>query len=149
MRKSLVLVVVLGMFVFAACSDDSSGAGEIKQNLETKLVRVESTTQDLGVVENGAVLPLKFKIVNKTAEEVVLIPTGGNGQGAAYYGDCIQSNEPYIVTIAGNQTCDGGVNFTVRGDKPHGVSPVILMYKDANQEAISIVLARFTIKPAK
>ncbi len=147
MKKLLVLA--LGMFVAVACSDDSSGAGEIKQNLETKLVRVESTIQDLGVVENGAVLPLTFKMVNKTAAEVVLTPTGGNGLAEDFYGDCVEEYEPSTLTIAGNQTCDAGVNFTVLRDNAEGMSPVTLIYKDANQEVITIVLARFTIKPVK
>ncbi len=145
MKKLLVLV--LGMFVVVACADDrNGGTGEVTEKLETSLIKVESVTTDLGVVENGSIHNFTFRIINKTSEETVLKRIGGTGMSGATYGDCIEDFEPPILTIGGSQICDAVVNTPVDFSTN---SQITLFYEDANKETISIVLARFTIKPVK
>ncbi len=148
MKKLLVLA--LGMFVFTACSDDSSGgAGGIVENLETDLIKITRVTQNLGAVGNGSEHNIPFTITNKSNSETILEITGGTAivVGTIDYGKaCIRGHEPPTITIPANGSCSSVLDVAIDSSNKYQASPLTMSYKDANQDNIGIILAYYTVK---
>ncbi len=152
MKKLLVLA--LGMFVFTACSDDSSGggAGGIVENLETSLVRLEVPVKNLGDVAIGSTHQFKFTVTNKSETEPMELYTV-NVQSAELaetidYGTCSivrEPNSPVMLYVTQDPGASCIYTFSLNIIVTDEGSPYVLYMEDKNKDKLTVVLP-YTIK---
>jgi len=148
-----LLVVCLGLLVFTACgdgSDDGGGAvAPITEKLETSLIKISDiSTRDFGDIQRGTRYPLTFNITNKSPSDEMRLHfyKVRNQPSIDYEANCTSDPATDIIIQPAGQSCVVSGFFIVNtneedyGGAPYEGSPLVMYFKDVNNEELAVVI---------